>query len=210
MLELLVVAAIVVSVTALAVPNLKTVQRNLRISGDARNLGGLISQAQLRAAAEYTHARVYANLSNNTYWLEVWNKSGNGGAGCWQTDGDSTNSCTVTGSSPVNTLSTGVSFGYGNVTSPPANTETTLGQAPLCYTGYAGQAGNTTTISNTACLEFNSRGVPSDPTANGKADANGALFITDGNSVYGITVLASSSIGNWYADNSSSASWQAR
>ena len=65
--------------------------------------------------------------------------------------------------SPVIGLSRNVSFGYGSVGAAPTNTEPSLGQAPLCYTGYAGQSTNTTSVANTACIEFNSRGVPSDP-----------------------------------------------
>jgi hypothetical protein len=176
----------------------------------------LVAEAKLRAAADFTHARVYANLSGNTYHLEIWNKSGNGGAGCWQTDGDTANTCTAA-SSPVQYLSQGVTFGYGVIATPPANTETTIGQAPLCYTGYAGQATNTTSVANTACIEFNSRGEPSDPAPGGSAgaaggvpDATGALYVTDANSVYGVTQLASGLVQNWYAPDTTTGTWQKR
>jgi len=207
------VAAISITVVAFGLPVLSNVAQSFRTAGDNRSIAGLIAEAKMRAAAGFTHARVYANLSAGTYRLEVWNKSGNSGAGCWQTDGD-TNACTVA-ASPVVKLSPNVSFGYGTIGAAPANTEPSLAQAPLCYTGYAGQSTNTTSVANTACIEFNSRGVPSDPAPGGSAgasggvpDATGALYVTDGSAVYGATVLASGEIQSWYSRNSSTPNWQ--
>jgi Tfp pilus assembly protein FimT len=216
LIEITLVVAISISIAAFAVPKLVTFQQTLRTGGDSRNLAGLVAEAKMRAAADFTHARVYVNLTGKTYHLEMWNKSGNGGAGCWQTDGDTVNSCTAA-SSPVTSLSSDVSFGYGNLTTPPANTETTLGQAPLCFTGYAGESTNTTSTANTACIEFNSRGAPSDPDPGGSAgaaggvpDTTGDLYVTDGSSVYGTTVLATGMIQNWYAPNTSTGTWKQR
>lgn len=215
LVELMLVVIISIIVAGFAVPKYMTIQQSLRTSGDIRNLAGMIAEAKMRAAANYTHARVYANLTSNTYHLEVWNKAGNGGAGCWQTDGDS-NACTV-GTSPVTNLSSQVSFSYGNMTSPPANTQPSIGQAPLCYTGYAGQSTNTTSTASTACIEFNSRGVPSDPAPGGTAgsaggvpDATNAFYVADGTSVYAVTVIATGSSQTWYSADSSGASWQQR
>jgi prepilin-type N-terminal cleavage/methylation domain-containing protein len=215
LLELIVVVAISITIVGFAVPIFSNFAQSLRTSGDSRSLAAMIAEAKLRAAANFTHARVYANLSGNTYRLEVWNKSGNSGAGCWQTDGDS-NACTVA-TSPVTSLSHNVSFGYGNVGSAPTNTEPSLGQAPLCYTGYAGQSTNTTSVANTACIEFNSRGVPSDPAPGGSSgasggvpDATGVLYVTDATAVYGVTVLASGEIQSWYSNNTSTPNWQQR
>jgi|SRR5579872_2778576 len=214
-LESMVVVAITITIVGFGVPVFSNFEQSLWTGGDSRSLAAMIAEAKLRAAADFTHARVYANLTGRTYHLEVWNKSGNGGAGCWQTDGDS-NACTVA-TSPVIELSRNVSFGYGSVATAPANTEPSLGQAPLCYTGYAGQSTNTTSVANTACIEFNSRGVPSDPAPGGSAgasggvpDATGVLYVTDGGAVYGVTVLASGEIQSWYSVNSSTASWQQR
>jgi Tfp pilus assembly protein FimT len=214
-LESMVVVAITITIVGFGVPVFSNMEQSLRTGGDSRSIAGVIALAKMRAAANFTHARVYANLSGNTYRLEVWNKSGNAGAGCWQTDGDS-NACTVA-ASPVTTLSHNVSFGYGNVGSAPTNTEPSLGEAPLCYTGYAGQSTNTTSVANTACIEFNSRGVPSDPAPGGVAgasggvpDATGALYVTDGGAVYGLTVLASGEIQSWYSNNTSTPNWQQR
>jgi prepilin-type N-terminal cleavage/methylation domain-containing protein len=216
MIELMMVLLITSIVMGFVVPGYMTMTQTLRTGGDSRILAGMIAEAKMRAAADYTHARVYVNTSGNSYHVEVWNKSGNGGAGCWQTDGDTNNACTAT-SSPVTDLSSNVSFGYGHISSPPANTEATIGQAPLCFTGYAGQSTNTVSVANTACIEFNSRGVPSDPdpsgssgAAGGVPDATGALYVTDGTAVYGVTVLATGAIQTWYSTNTATPSWLQR
>jgi Tfp pilus assembly protein FimT len=215
LLELVVVVAISITIVGFGVPVFSNFAQSLRTAGDSRSLAAMIAEAKLRAAANFTHARVYANLSGRTYHLDVWNKSGNGGVGCWQTDGDS-NACTVA-TSPVIGLSRNVSFGYGSVGAAPTNTEPSLGQAPLCYTGYAGQSTNTTSVANTACIEFNSRGVPSNPAPGGSSgasggipDATGALYVTDGGAVYGVTVIATGQIQSWYSNNTSTPHWRQR
>lgn len=205
MIELMFVVAILVVITAFAIPKYVTMRQSFRIDGDSRAIAGLVGEAKLRAAADFSHARVYAALNANTYHLEIWNKT----SGCWQTEGDS-HLCTVAGVSPVQSLSSGVTFGVGNVSSAPANTEPALAQAPICYAGYAGQTGNTITIANTACIEFNSRGVPSNPAVNGAPDATGAFYVTDGGSVYCDSLLASGLIQSWYAPNTSTATWKQR
>jgi len=216
MIELMMVLLITSIVMGFAIPGFLTMTQTMRTGGDSRNLAGLIAEAKMRAAADFTHARVYANLSGHSYHVEVWNKSGNSGAGCWQTDGDIVNSCTAA-SSPVVNLSSDVTFGYGNVSSPRANTEATIGQAPLCFMGYAGQSSNTTSVANTACIEFNSRGVPSDPdpggtagSAGGVADVTGAFYVTDSASVYAVTVIATGAMQTWYSPNTATPVWQRR
>jgi Tfp pilus assembly protein FimT len=211
LLELMVVIAISITITGMAVPTYLTIQKGLQTRGDGGAIQGMVAEAKLRAASNFTHARVYADLTGKTLHLEVWNKTNS----CWQTDGDTAN-CTGS-TSPVVILSSKVSFGYGNVGTPPANTQTTIGQAPLCYTGYAGQSTNTTSIANTACIEFNSRGVPSDPAPGGSAgsaggvpDTTGALYVTDGSSVYAVTVIASGATQTWYTRNNSTPNWQHR
>ena len=196
-------------VAAIALPTLASLKTSTRASADNRNLSAWIRLAAQRAASNYTHARVHVDLGTNTYWLEVWNKTAKSGAGCWQTDGD-LNACTPLTGRGVQRLSDDVSFGYGDILSAPGETEVTLSQAPICYTGFAGETGNTNAIPNSACIEFDSRGVPRDPRAGEKPDADSALFITDGESVYATTVLASGTIQNWYAENAANASWQAR
>jgi len=206
LIEALIVLAIMLVVAAFAVPGFRSVTRYLRITGDGRNLNGVIAQAKMRAAADFSHARAYADLSANTYRVEVWNPTANGGVGCWQTDGDNANPCTVA-SSPVQPLSIGVTFGFGSVGAGAPNPQAVIAQAPLCGTVAAVSGIANSTIPNTACVEFNSRGVPIDLT--GKPTAVDAIYVTDGNSVYGTTLLASGMMQNW-SSSASTTSWEVR
>src|SRR5260370_4709680 len=95
MMELLVVLAITAILTAIAVPNFLTITQYLRITGDLRDLNGTVAQAKLHAAANFTHARARGNLAANTFQLQIWNKTGAGGATCWQTVDDPSNACNV-------------------------------------------------------------------------------------------------------------------
>jgi prepilin-type N-terminal cleavage/methylation domain-containing protein len=206
-MELLVVMAITAILTAFAVPNYQRITQSLRIAGDLRDLNGIVAQAKMQAAAYFTHARARANFMTGTFQLEIWNKAGNGGAGCWQTVGDTGNPCTV-GTSPVQQLSSGVTFGFDQVTAPPPNTQAAMAQAGPCRKGAAGTpSADPTTTANTACIEFNSRGIPID--AAGNPTGNGALYVNNGNAVYGLTVAATGYALNWSAqDTSSNTNWQ--
>lgn len=190
---------------AVAIPGYASMTRYLRIAGDSRNLGGTVAEAKMRAAQDFTHARTRANLSANTFQLEVWDKTGNGGSGCWKTDGDIGNQCTGS-SSPVQSLSQGVSFGFGTAAAALPNPQTPIAQAPACGVGVAGGTA-TATIPNTACIEFNSRGIPI--AASGSPTANDALYVTDTNTVYGVTVIASGLLQQW-STSASTTQWQSR
>jgi len=196
MIETLIVLLIVMVIGAMAIPGYQSTVRYLRMSGDGRDINGLIAGAKMQAAADFSHVRAYADLAAipNTFHMETWSKT----AGCWQTIGDADAAgnprCTIDGTSPVQPLSQGVTFGFAGLGAPPPNTQAVIGQSPLCTIG----DGNGGTKPNTACLVFNSRGIPIagfPPTPNG----NGALYITDNNTVYGVTANASGSIQVWAA-----------
>ena len=205
-IELLIVMAISLTTAAVAIPGYLSMTRYLRIAGDARDLNGLTAQAKMRAAQDFTHARLHANLTANTFQLEIWDKTGNGGAGCWKTENDNANPCTSQSNSPVQSLSQGVSFGFGTVGAAAPNPQTIIAQAPACTTGVAGGTPGST-IASTACIEFNSRGVP--VSASGSPTASDAVYVTDSNTVYGVTVMISGMMQDWYA-NASTTAWQAR
>jgi len=184
MVELMFVILISLVVAAMAIPTFRTIQRNLRSGGDARDINGEIVLAKMRAASDFTQARVYVDLSAQTFWIDAWRKTGS-----WGIEG---------GTQP---LSQGITWGYGSLSNPPAGTQTTIGQAPACRDN-GGAA-----IANTACIVFNSRGIPIDST--GTPTANDAIYITDGNSVYAVTVSATGLIRTWRTDVGS-ANWQKR
>ena len=200
-LELVLVVTVGIILTAMAIPNIASLVRGNRSLGDARSLSDAVSLAKMRAAAQFTDARLYADTANNLFRVELWNRTSN----CWVTDGDPTGACSSSYSSP-NTppstrLSSGVTFGYGSLTSPPNGTQATLGQAAACQSDMDTQSQSAGSITNSACVVFNSRGIPVDNTMT--ATSSGALYITDNNSIYGVTVLATGLIQTWRADASS-------
>jgi len=204
-IELLIVLLILLVVAAMAIPGYTSMTRYLRIAGDTRDLNEMVAQAKMRAAQDFTHARVNANLAANTLQIEVWDKTLNSGAGCWKTDGDSVNQCTST-SSPVQSLSPGVSFGFATASAGAPNPQAVIAQAPACSMGVAGGTAGTS-IANSACIKFNSRGIP--VASNGSPTANDALYVTDSNTVNGVTLITSGLIQVWTTSASTTA-WQSR
>jgi hypothetical protein len=61
-----------------------------------------------------------------------------------------------------------------------------------------------TPISNTACIVFNSRGIPVDST--GGPTGNNAFYITDGSGTYAVTLSATPLIRLWWT-KASEAKW---
>ena len=183
-MELLVVIVISLTLGTLAVMGYQKVLEYMRVEGDIRDLNGLVGQAKMRAGADFTHGRAYADLAGNTFHLEAWNKGGN----CWQTVNDTANPCTVA-ASPVQPLAQGDTFGFGAITTAPPNTQANFGQAPLCDDGQGG------TIPNTACIIFNSRGLSIN--AAGAPTPDGALYVTNGKVVNAVTVSVTGLAQTW-------------
>jgi type IV fimbrial biogenesis protein FimT len=187
--EIMMAVIIAGILAAIAIPSVLTILGNMRTLGDARGLNDEIALAKMRAAANFTLARVYADLSAQTFHLEYWNKTG----ATWVTEGGTQN------------LSSGVSYGLGGISTPPPSSQTTIGQAPACL-----QDPNdaTTTVANTACIVFNSRGIPMDYTQAPTSDD--AFYITDGKAlVFGLTVSATGVIRTWQGATNST-SWTRR
>ena len=182
LVEVLTVIFIIIVLAAMAIPKVTTMVGNLRTRGDARDLNAMIVLARMRAASDFARARVYADLSANTFRIEVRQS----GATSWQTDGGN------------QVLSRGVTFGYGSLTTPPSGVAS-LTQAPLCL-----QDDLVSTYANTACIMFNSRGIPVDSTwAPTSVDA---LYVTDSKSVTGVTVSATGLTKIWRS-TASTANW---
>ena len=206
-LEVLLVMVVSLIIAAFAIPGFNQVQRTLRISGDARDLNGAINQAKMQAAADFTESRVYIDLGANrinTFHVDVWNKAGNGGTGCWQVVGDLNNPCFIPGVSPVQYLSPGVGFGTSGVGAPPPNTQGNgIGQAQRCAPVNGKRVGQ---MATTACIQFNSRGIPIDINT-GVPTGNGAFYITDNTQVYGVTLGASGLSQVWAINASGNGNW---
>jgi prepilin-type N-terminal cleavage/methylation domain-containing protein len=170
LIEVMITCAISVIVAAIAVPMMTNGLHNFRLSGDARSITNTVSLAKLRAASDFSKSRVFVDIPTQSFHLEVWSKTTN----AWVTEG---------GSSYLSSASE--SFSFGVVGTPPPNTQGAIGFTQ-CLTA-AGVA-----VANTACVVFNSRGIPVIDAAGttGAPTANQALYITDGTAVFGVTVAA--------------------
>jgi prepilin-type N-terminal cleavage/methylation domain-containing protein len=183
--EILVTAAIIGIVAAIAVPMVGNAMASLRISGDAHDVSNATALAKMRAASDFTRARIYVDLSGNYFHMEVFDQTSN----TWKTENGG-----------AGYLSSGSSFSAGSVPTPPPNTQGTLGQAPACKN----DAG--TAIGNTACIVFSSRGLPIDSV--GAPTAADAIYLTNGSVVYGITLAATGMIRTWRTNDTSTPSWE--
>lgn len=184
------VIAIMGTIAVIAVPMSGNSIRFLKISGDARDLANATAVTKMRAASKFTQARLYVDLIGKTYYIQTFDKTS--ATCCWVTDGGATS------------LSSTVSFSYGPVSGPPSNTQTTIDQAPPCKTNATPPA-VPVDVANTACIVFNSRGIPIDST--GSPFGDDALYVTDSTSVYGITVAATGFIRTWQTPYTSTATW---
>jgi Tfp pilus assembly protein FimT len=174
LVELLATMLVVVTLAAFVLPFTRTTLNAMSLSSDARNLSGATALAKMRAAAYFTKARIYVDLTGGWFRVERWQKTGTPG---WVTEGVTTN------------LSSTVSFGFMTLTTPPPNTQAEIAQAPSCRNDA------NVAIAGTACVVFNSRGVPIDE-ANSPT-AGGAFYMSSDRTVYGITTGAGGLIQLW-------------
>ena len=186
LIELLLTLAIMGVLAAIAVPMSSNAVRYLKISGDARDLSNALSATKMRSAAKFTQSRLLVDLSSNSYYIQTYDKT----SSAWATEGGTT------------TLSSRVTFGFGSVSSAPDNTQTTIGQASACYDN----ASPPVAIANTACVIFNSRGIPV-VASTGSPTGDYALYLNDGSFIYGITVAATGFIQTWRSNFTTTPAW---
>ena len=158
---------------------------DIKIRGDAQALSAAIAQAKLTSAAKFTHSRVFANLTTNSYRLQIWNRTGTPG---WVNVSDEM------------LLSDRSQFGFGPVTAPPPNTIVSLAQAPQCRDDLD------VAISGTACLIFNSRGIS--VLSTGPPATTQGLFLTGPSGVYGIFLGATGRLQVWRTTQTGASSWR--
>ena len=185
LVELMMVVAIMGVLVAITVPMSGNTIRYLKLSGDARELANATAVAKMRAAAKFTQARLFVDIGGRAFYIQTFDKS----SGTWTTEGGSTS------------LSSTVNYGFGPVASPPPNTQTTIAQASACMDTASPPAA----IASTACVIFNSRGIPIDDT--GSPTGMDAIYVTDGTSVYGITIAATGFIRTWQTNYTSTPTW---
>src|SRR5579864_1841805 len=116
LLEISATLLILSVVSAMAIPQFLMFRKDTRTFGDARDLADMVLLAKMRAASNFTHARIYADTSGQSYHIEIWNKA----TPAWQVD------------SVVIPLSSGNTFGFASLASAPSGTQSTIGLAPAC------------------------------------------------------------------------------
>jgi prepilin-type N-terminal cleavage/methylation domain-containing protein len=184
--ELLLVVGLIGVLSAVALPMIGTALASEGIKSDAQALSNLVGLAKMRASAGFTRARVRAHLTDGTFVLERWDRT----AGVWVVEGG------------LQTAYRTVRFGFSGVPTAPPNTQAAIGMSPECRSGIA-VAG--ATIGNTACIVFNSRGLPVD--GDGAIFGGHGLYLTDGSLVYAVTVTATPRIRTW-ATRATAADWR--
>jgi Tfp pilus assembly protein FimT len=185
LVDLLVVMLLIGIIAGMALPMLDSTSRGFRIKGDAQAIANMVALAKMRAASRFSRTRIHADLAANSYRLEVWDK----GTSTWVTEGANIR------------LSQGVSFGFAGLAAAPPNTQAVIGQSAQCT---ANNALSGATTNGTACIVFNSRGIPVDDA--GAPLGGNALYITDGAGVYATTVTATPLVRQWWS-NTNAAAW---
>ena len=182
-LELIVVVSLLGIVAAIALPMAQPALKSYEIGGRAHAVAYEVALAKMQAASGFTQARLYVDLSNNSYHIETWNKA--------------TNAWVVQGA--VASLPSGIGFGFSTLATPPSNTQGVIGQASACHDA------SDQVVASTACVLFNSRGVPVDTT--GTPTGADAVYLTDGGMVYGVTVTPAGLTQLW-STPARTAAWQ--
>jgi Tfp pilus assembly protein FimT len=184
LIDLMAVVGLVGILSAITIPISDTSLKANRLKGDADAVRNLVGLAKMRASSQFTRARVFVDLSTNSYVLQVWDKT----AAAWVNDGAQMRT------------SSGVSFGFGTLGTPPPNTQVNIAMSPPCTNGLT--AGGV--IANSSCVTFNSRGLPIN--AAGVLYARHALYLRSTIGVFATTVTSTPLIRFWSSPNGN-ASW---
>ncbi len=181
-IELLATLGIVAVMAVMTVPATSSALADARLRGDARSVHNALGLTKMRAAARYTRERLYVDLTSNRFHLQYWDKANSR----WVAEAG------------VTSLSSGVTFGFGTLSTPPPSTQSTIGQAAQCRDNVNNP------IDGTACIVFNSRGIPVD--SSGSPTGSNALYLTDGTATYGVTMSATPLVRLWWTP-ASNARW---
>ena len=185
MAELMIVLGLIALLAAMAFPMIGNILGSFRLTGDVRDVANAVLLTRMQAASNFSRSRLYVDLSVNGYHTELKTPTT-----AWATVGNVTY-----------LSSTNDSYSFGVVSTAPPNTQTTIANAPQCLNN----ASPPVAIANTACIVFNSRGIPIDST--GAPTGVDALYLTDGVSVFAVTVSTTSIMRTWRTGATSTPSW---
>jgi prepilin-type N-terminal cleavage/methylation domain-containing protein len=177
LIEILVAMAVLGILGAMAVPMVTSTTSGIKLRDSADSIADLIGLAKMRAASKFARSRVYVDLAAESYSLQTWDAK----AGAW-----------VDEMAAVD-LPYGISFGWGDLDTAPPNTQD--GDVPKFASECLDK--DQETIENTACIMFNSRGIPIDKD-NSPIGGN-AFYVTDSTGVRAVTVTATPLIRRWWS-----------
>ena len=175
LIEVMAAMAVLGVLGAFAVPMVSSAASGVKLRDHANAIADLIGLAKLRATSEFSRSRVYVDLAGESYVIQIWDAE----AGDW-----------VDEQAAVE-LPSGISFGWGDLDTPPKNTQDELAFAAACVDS-DGEA-----IDKTACIMFNSRGIPIDK--DNAPKGGNAFYLTDGTGVRAVTVTATPLIRRWWS-----------
>jgi prepilin-type N-terminal cleavage/methylation domain-containing protein len=193
LLEIMFVVGLMGVISAIAIPMAGNELSYLRLSGDARNITNALTLTKMRAAAAFTQARVYMDRNAKSYRIQTWHKANT--PPDWVTDGG------------ISYLAGSDQFGFGTVSTAPPDSQATIALAAVC------RDRNGDAIADTACVVFNSRGVPIIPRTTGSPNGTesplgtNVAYVTDGSAVYGTTISAAGMVRLWRTKAAGAANW---
>jgi len=182
-IEVLIVALVMTVVAAMAIPFTSNTLALFRVGGDSRALVNGVGMTKMRAASDFSRARFYVDLAARSFRVEVWQKTA---PQQWVPEGGTT------------WLSQNDNFSFANAATPPPDAVAPIAQALPCLDN----AGNA--LANTACIVFNSRGIPVDPLGSPTASD---LYISDGATIFGVAVSSTGQVRLWRASTSQQPVW---
>ena len=182
LIEMLTVIGITGAIATFALPSVSRTSEDLRLSNDGRAIAQLVGVVKMRAASKFSRARLFVALDDNTYYTQYWDRPTNS----WITEGGTTE------------LSHGVRFGFGDLDTPPPDSQVAIAQAPACTDDGGGAIGNS------ACIMFNSRGIPIDSV--GAPTGGNAIYLTNDVGVFATTLTATPLVRLWWSP-ANTAAW---
>jgi prepilin-type N-terminal cleavage/methylation domain-containing protein len=184
LVEIMVAMAVLGILGAMAVPMVESTTSGIKLREHANNVADLIGLAKMRATSQFARSRVRVDVDAGTYVIQTWDAD----AGTW-----------VNEQAEVE-LPGGITFGWGDLEEAPPNTQD--GDEPK----FAAECldDDEEAIEGTACIMFNSRGIPIDKD-NSPIGGN-AFYLTDGTGVRAVTVTATPLVRRWWS-SAGAANW---
>ena len=177
LIEIMAAMAVLSILSAFAVPMVSSTTSGIKLRDQANAVADLIGLVKLRATSEFSRSRLYVDLAAESYVPQTWDAD----AGDWVNE------------QAAIKLPQGIDFGWGALDTAPPNTQ----DDDIPKFAAACIDKDKEEIEKTACIMFNSRGIPIDKD-NSPLGGN-AFYLTDGTGVRAVTVTATPLIRRWWS-----------